>query len=369
MKGWRIPILTGAFLLLVAQVSHSAPAISSVSGTTANGQTITIQGAGFGVKSPAKPVLWADFEGGNINPNANLGLTGSWYKTDGWVYANGAGYGGSGGIKIDPNLHSGANDHSELDFQLNGWYFNTLSQKSFWFRRVLRNYTTSGLGGSGLKTWEAMPYPDRYTNTNNVVMNAGSGQWITQQISPGAYFYYSAGDTWNRNWISEEAVVQVNATAGAWASLKTLVDGQNVGEALPSGSGNQISLRGSGDVNIDQINMAYHGAFSCTGDYQSYPDFYDQLYLDNTWARVYIGDRSTWTESATWHREIQIPTAWSDQAVSVVVNQGTFSAGQTVYLYVVDANGQVNASGFPVTVGQGGTAGNPPTAPTSLTAR
>jgi hypothetical protein len=368
MKVSGILFFTGAFLLLMVHVSHSAPAISSVSGTATNGQTITIYGAGFGVKSPAKPVLWADFEGGNINPNSTLGLTSSWYRTDGWVYSAGVGWGGSGGIKVDPSLHSAANGTSDLAFRLSGWYFNALSQKSFWFRRVKRDYTTANLGGSGLKTWEAMPYPDQYTNVNNVVMNAGSGQWITQQISPDAYYYYDSGTTWTRNWISEEAVIQVGASAGASAKLKTLVNGAIVGNALGNGDPH-ICLRGSGDLNIDQIDIAFHGAYSSSGDYQSYPDFYDHLYVDNTWARVYIGDHSTWGENTTWHKEIQIPTAWSDQSVAVAFNQGTFQAGQTVYLYVVDANDQANAAGYPLTVGQGGSTGTPPATPVGLVVR
>ena len=369
MKAWRIAIVVCGILLLAVSMSYSAPAISSVSGTPSNGQSITIQGSGFGVKSPAKPVLWADFEGGNINPNSTLGLTSSWYKTEGWVYAAGVGWGGSGGIKVDPSLHSAANDTSNLAFRLSGWSFNALSQKSFWFRRVKRDYTTGNLGGSGLKTWEAMPYPDQYTNVNNVVMNAGSGQWITQQISPGAYYYYDDSTTWSRQWISEEAVIQVGASAGAKAKLKTLVNGSVVGNALGDSSDPNICLRGSGDLDIDQIDIAFHGAYSSSGDYQSYPDFYDQLYVDSTWARVYIGDRSTWNENTTWHKEIQIPTAWTDQSVTVVVNAGTFQGGQTAYLYVIDASGQVNTTGYPITIGQGGSVVSTPPAPSSLIVR
>jgi hypothetical protein len=60
-------------------------------------------------------------------------------------------------------------------------------------------------------------------------------------------------------------------------------------------------------------------------------------------------------------REIQIPTAWSDNSITVTVNQGVFGSGMTVYLYVVDQNGAVNSTGYPITVGSGISAPSPPT--------
>jgi hypothetical protein len=75
----------------------------------------------------------------------------------------------------------------------------------------------------------------------------------------------------------------------------------------------------------------------------------DDSYVDTTLARVELGDAATWTGCK--HREIQVPSAWSDNSISVTVNAGSFTSGQTAYLYVVDKDGNVNANGQPVVLG------------------
>jgi hypothetical protein len=89
--------------------------------------------------------------------------------------------------------------------------------------------------------------------------------------------------------------------------------------------------------------------------------YYTDIYVDNTWARVEIGDASTY--SSCRHREVQVPTSWGTSSIAIKVNQGSFTSGQTAYLYVVDSNGSVNASGFPVTINGSGTSIPVPGAP------
>jgi fibronectin type 3 domain-containing protein len=78
-----------------------------------------------------------------------------------------------------------------------------------------------------------------------------------------------------------------------------------------------------------------------------------------------ICDASTW--AARTHCEIQIPTAWSDNAASVTVHQGSFASGTHAYLYVVDSTNTPNANGFPVTFG-GSVSGGVPAQVTGLAA-
>jgi len=47
---------------------------------------------------------------------------------------------------------------------------------------------------------------------------------------------------------------------------------------------------------------------------------YDDLFADNTRARVEVGDASTW--SGCSQREVQIPTAWSGSSITIDVNKG-----------------------------------------------
>jgi hypothetical protein len=80
------------------------------------------------------------------------------------------------------------------------------------------------------------------------------------------------------------------------------------------------------------------------------------IYLDDifvqkgTQARVEIGDSPDW--SACTHREIQVPSAWSDGSIKITVNQGSFQAGEQAYLFVVDSECNVNPTGFPIVIGK-----------------
>jgi hypothetical protein len=77
--------------------------------------------------------------------------------------------------------------------------------------------------------------------------------------------------------------------------------------------------------------------------------YVDNLYVDNTLARVEIGNAATYSGST--YREIQIPqTTWSSNSIHIKVNTGTFSNGQAAYLYVSDSSGNINANGFPITI-------------------
>jgi len=73
-------------------------------------------------------------------------------------------------------------------------------------------------------------------------------------------------------------------------------------------------------------------------------------YIATTMARVELGNSSTW--SACTQTEIQPVTNanWSDtQLNNVRVNHGSFSSGQTAYLYVIKSDGQpVSNSGYSV---------------------
>lgn len=89
--------------------------------------------------------------------------------------------------------------------------------------------------------------------------------------------------------------------------------------------------------------------------------FFDSIYVDNSFARVEIGDAATYANST--HREIQPAASWSDGEITIDVNRGSFSGGQA-YLFVVDESG--NASpGYPITFASAGDA-VAPAAPTGL---
>jgi len=75
-------------------------------------------------------------------------------------------------------------------------------------------------------------------------------------------------------------------------------------------------------------------------------NYFDDIYVDNSWARVEIGDDPDYEDCS--HREIQIPTDWSNSSIDIDFNKGSFSSG-TVYLFVIDSSGDVSP-GYSVTL-------------------
>jgi hypothetical protein len=77
--------------------------------------------------------------------------------------------------------------------------------------------------------------------------------------------------------------------------------------------------------------------------------YYDNIYIDNSFARVEIGDADTYDNCT--HREIQIPVTWETGHISLKVNPGSFNLNDNVFLYVFDESGVVNAKGYPIKIG------------------
>lgn len=92
---------------------------------------------------------------------------------------------------------------------------------------------------------------------------------------------------------------------------------------------------------------AYYGNIS-PSEPKSLELWIDDVYvsLGNGKARVEIGNAQT-LEACT-HREIQIPTSWSQNSITVTVNQGSFANGANAYLFVVGSDGKANEKGYKI---------------------
>ena len=108
----------------------------------------------------------------------------------------------------------------------------------------------------------------------------------------------------------------------------------------------------SGDSAINNVLLkAYIGnRDSSTPDMnEDISIYYDNVYFNDTWQRVEIGDSSTYTNCD--HTEVQVPTTWDSDGERVVftVNQGGLPDG-TAYLFVIDEDGTAS-SGYQITLG------------------
>ena len=76
--------------------------------------------------------------------------------------------------------------------------------------------------------------------------------------------------------------------------------------------------------------------------------FFDDIYVDNSWRAIYIGNNANWDNVTHW--EIQLPTAWSATSITATLNAGTFTSDSTTYLFVIDSDGTAS-SGYQITFG------------------
>jgi hypothetical protein len=75
--------------------------------------------------------------------------------------------------------------------------------------------------------------------------------------------------------------------------------------------------------------------------------FIDDVYVNNTQARIELGNDSTYVNCSK--KEIQIPSTWSNNSIQFTLNRGQLPNGKA-YLYVLDRLGRVNAKGYEITL-------------------
>lgn len=71
---------------------------------------------------------------------------------------------------------------------------------------------------------------------------------------------------------------------------------------------------------------------------------------------MFVSTNSTF--AAGGHREYSAPTAWTTTSITFTFHEGSWDTGSdTVYVYVRDSNGDVNANGLQLTTSGGGSPG------------
>ncbi len=334
----------------LAGSSEASPSISNVSGTVSNGQSINITGSGFGTKSPAKPILWADFTT-SLDPSS-LGIKTSWDAI--------------GNVTWDATEKSAQGiPYLAEEWWNEAWVLRTDGvnwtgdgQKAYVYRRVKMNFLITSTS-QNWKSWRMWPdstnYPNIYTSYSHgtvTVEGCNSGEWFDiEQMRPNT-----------TDWRTEEIIFQASTYNQSNGSIIYKRNGTVAGQY------NQLMTRCSTYPSYMTQHYPVHGvaANATTWDppWNSSNNYWaDDIYVDTTWSRVMICAGSTWANSG--HCEIQIPAEWGDSSAIVTVQTGILTGNN--YLYVVDSANTANSAGYPVVVG-GGTPPDttPPAAPSGL---
>lgn len=356
-----------AFLLLFPTCLYSAPSITGVNGTASHGQSITISGSGFGAKDSASPVAWDDLEDGVCDTTATVGSWTNVYETQistsqqrhaNSTYNGHLDFNGDQGAQPECGFAGGANAPK--------WYVQ------YWFF-LADNFAFASSINDSLGNIKIFRMWD--TGSNNNFAMAAHGRYDVAAV----FEYINQTYNWQPvisgyDWVDEvlghgEKTYSDNAYIG-WREYEN---------DISTGSWHLFQFEyASSDIDTENgvLNMWFNGTQIIgketlttrtstytdhmrpfiVGFYDSHPttnndganDFYiDDVYIDNTWARVEIGDAPSYNSCT--HREIQIPTSWATGEITSTVNQGSFSDG-TAYLFVVDADGAVS-DGYEITLG------------------
>jgi hypothetical protein len=338
------PLLLG-ILALLASSSVWSQTISEISGNLEHGSSLVITGDSFGTKPQAQPLIWENVESGEFNTN--------WGSTFDLLADS-----------ESPQRHPNSNflafknfqgtDHYPSSYASRGYFQGSASQLSekwfaqYWFKLgsnwVWGTNNTDDRMLANVKFFRFWNLPGTTPAENFVMATRGyaSGNCIytTEHITPAGGGYFEQTANWTLNeWhlfqfqYSESGVDQFDGTIRVWRN------GQLVLEDT------QIKTR----QNNSNLKWPLILGFYDSWHMPSRPDpnflYLDDVYLDTTWARVEIGNAPSY--GASTHREIQIPTEWTNSQITIELNLGSITDLETFFVFVIDESGSVS-QGFPL---------------------
>lgn len=297
--------------------------ISSISGTT-------ISGSSFGSKTTAAPIKFSNFNDGtdgaylkDIDTDwINTSVNGSYYSTVSY----------SGDYSISNNV----TESDYYGFATNRFRFTGTDKVYYYYKyRIDITGNNYAIVKQGRITAGADSNPADYGQPNFICQYQPASGWTYVNVNPDSTdstdgIQKSITDMTENEWNTIEMYWSLGTAGNADGEYYFILDGNT--ELSSSG----VVACSAGETY--QLNSVILGtmATNLTAD-GNFNIYVDDVYVDNTQARVMIGNASTLSSST--HREIQIPSAWATDSITVIWNQGTFNDYETVYLFVIDSNG------------------------------
>lgn len=352
----------------------ATPAITSTSGVLTHGSLLTISGTGFGTKASgqAAPVKFDDFEDGTLGEsvvskgwwNAELPYDNKTYDNTsiatrkgvstqhirwhsyGWAAPEGqmAGTFGKGGLGFESTHKAFLNLWANLDFIDGTPEFGPGTACQLKWITLLSD-GPQPWGDSSYYRHESEPsvrlylWTKDFVHTSNLHMTTEKGYLEPSIGSPEVFptehhwfnvslLYKESSDFGTKDGAARVYFSRTPETDGVYGRAER----------------NNMQTRAVGDNG--PIHSVVLGYLSTQG-FHEVNSYWDDIYIDNSWARVELGDSPIYDSCR--HREIQICSTWTDKSIRFKANQGGFDPG-TAYLFVLDEENHPSA-GFPVTIG------------------
>lgn len=363
-------------IVFVSATASAAPVINSVSGSYAEGATITIQGSAFG--SGPNLVLFDNFEGGAagaaIRTGVNSATVGQWNRTIGNVYYTDSTK-VSGGKAFQADMTSNLppeaayNAYSAVDFSpdseafMSWWFYlpagdkwpgenhaEGINWKIVWIYGHC-DYTEDmvlpvvlGAGANitgdpvGCDWCPGPPWPDDPANPIDdayLGLDLEKGRWLRVW-------------TWIKGGYSNDAAMQYWELTNAGVSAR--LNRSNFNNLYPPGIPMTGSRCGSSSITTAKYQTVLMNAYGRSTP-PSHPTF-DDFYLAtgaNARARVEIGNQPVYNSSTKL--AILTASSWTSASITASMRQGIFRPGDTAYVFVVDASGNISSGSQAITIG------------------
>ncbi len=390
-------------VFLHSRTSFAQITVDSISGNLNHQGSITIFGTGFGTKSPAAPLMWDDCESGtpdsipssSPNNSSQVGysevqprevrngdaiplthrtryiifpytpegengplttitsphdyslkcISGGHYYEVGFNGNNGA-----RDVQVTIPTAAGIGNFSEH------WY-------AHWYYRVNSDFPSCGSKNnhktsciqSDIVAYGGSTYSNdfqylNYANPLTPCITDSSGLNLRHQNDIGDCDDYTAAGRNNSfantryEWQIWEEFVSDNANDGMRVAM---IDNDSVWVCLDKGAWfTAYAGQGIGSFTIGgyfRLNIDPPAGGEQSSDAHR---LFDDIYVDDTFSRVMIGDSATYTSCTII--EPQIPTAWGDDSISCSVNLGRLQMSSPIYLFVFNDDNNHNPSGFPI---------------------
>lgn len=334
--------------VLVPAVAVAQPQITGTDWSASDQDTVIIRGVNFGAKPSAIPLKFDTFEAGG-NGVALKSVQPEWRGSGGGTDPNGPGrsysnnYAHSGALSVwyntnQPELETNYVDLPETDELFFSYWFRTAEVETDPFGSggdagivklcranssvtggTLENPGSRYNGGGGFSLSTMLPY---YGADPAITMDAGAGGIFT------------ADDRVDVPW-NEWCRIDMYGKLGTYGNPDGIVWGWTVGHPQDQVHYGIVTRATDSSYMFDTVMLGLMAAHP-----QGYFEIYiDDIYIDNTQARVELGDRADFASCK--HREMQIPQEWTSDGTSIkiAVNAGTLDINGDVWLFVVDKDG------------------------------
>jgi hypothetical protein len=343
-----------AILLVTSNRSYGAPTIA---GTNANKDgSITVQGQNFGVKTTAAPLLWENFEQAKFVPGQYLNAIDSSWVAGG---DNGAQViACPGGGKCIQNHIYNTDNGSGVSIPHNKWANNMkgVQPSNEMYYSYKLNITKSGAKTYGVAKFGRIMTDvpgGSYNSTGTIgisswlpLTNSGAG-WLQVPSTTEVFHYFPDGSLPLGSWVRQEMYAKKSAPGVADGAVYVSTAGKTIIEnnaTLTCDTGKTFQFQAI------YLPMSVANTETQPGTTDTVIDIaVDDIYVDNTRARVELCDNASWQLCMV--KEIQIPVEWSSTQIKFQLNTGRLS--KSAYLYVIDSDGNVNSSGYQINIPSG----------------